>query len=146
MVRACRRGRRRRGGVPAFMLLFLGCKRLHHCWWSLSAVGVTGFEPAASSSRTTRATKLRHTPWQPHESTPKRTMLRIAATSDVVGERGRAAAACQPDEHSARGEQRDRPACNGTRRGASRPRGGKRRGAVRGGRWTGGGHDQRRLV
>src|SRR6478735_3650766 len=25
-------------------------------------VGVTGFEPAASSSRTTRATKLRHTP------------------------------------------------------------------------------------
>ena len=26
-------------------------------------VGVTGFEPAASSSRTTRATKLRHTPW-----------------------------------------------------------------------------------
>jgi len=27
-------------------------------------VGVTGFEPAASSSRTTRATKLRHTPWQ----------------------------------------------------------------------------------
>ena|GEM_PF-5074879 len=27
-----------------------------------SLVGVTGFEPAASSSRTTRATKLRHTP------------------------------------------------------------------------------------
>jgi hypothetical protein len=27
------------------------------------AVGVTGFEPAASSSRTKRATKLRHTPW-----------------------------------------------------------------------------------
>jgi hypothetical protein len=26
-------------------------------------VGVTGFEPAASSSRTKRATKLRHTPW-----------------------------------------------------------------------------------
>ncbi len=25
-------------------------------------VGVTGFEPAASSSRTTRATKLRYTP------------------------------------------------------------------------------------
>ena len=25
-------------------------------------VGVTGFEPATSSSRTTRATKLRHTP------------------------------------------------------------------------------------
>ena len=28
-------------------------------------VGVTGFEPAASSSRTTRATKLRHTPLFP---------------------------------------------------------------------------------
>ena len=28
----------------------------------LTLVGVTGFEPAASSSRTTRATKLRHTP------------------------------------------------------------------------------------
>jgi hypothetical protein len=27
-----------------------------------SFVGVTGFEPAASSSRTTRATKLRYTP------------------------------------------------------------------------------------
>lgn len=27
-------------------------------------VGVTGFEPATSSSRTKRATKLRHTPWQ----------------------------------------------------------------------------------
>ena len=29
-----------------------------------SLVGVTGFEPAASSSRTKRATKLRHTPWE----------------------------------------------------------------------------------
>ena len=28
-----------------------------------NTVGVTGFEPAASSSRTKRATKLRHTPW-----------------------------------------------------------------------------------
>ncbi len=28
-----------------------------------SLVGVTGFEPATSSSRTKRATKLRHTPW-----------------------------------------------------------------------------------
>src|SRR5699024_10521184 len=27
-----------------------------------NVVGVTGFEPATSSSRTTRATKLRHTP------------------------------------------------------------------------------------
>jgi hypothetical protein len=30
--------------------------------WRQDMVGVTGFEPAASSSRTTRATKLRHTP------------------------------------------------------------------------------------
>jgi hypothetical protein len=29
-----------------------------------SAVGVTGFEPATSSSRTKRATKLRHTPYR----------------------------------------------------------------------------------
>jgi hypothetical protein len=28
-----------------------------------TTVGVTGFEPATSSSRTKRATKLRHTPW-----------------------------------------------------------------------------------
>ena len=27
-------------------------------------VGVAGFEPTASSSRTKRATKLRHTPWR----------------------------------------------------------------------------------
>ena len=30
-----------------------------------ACVGVTGFEPATSSSRTTRATKLRHTPNSP---------------------------------------------------------------------------------
>ena len=29
-----------------------------------STVGVTGFEPATSSSRTKRATKLRHTPYR----------------------------------------------------------------------------------
>ncbi len=54
---------------------------------SLSAVGVTGFEPAASSSRTTRATKLRHTPWQPPESTPNRTMVRIAGRHAVARSR-----------------------------------------------------------
>jgi hypothetical protein len=32
-------------------------------------VGVAGFEPTASSSRTKRATKLRHTPWQPRQHT-----------------------------------------------------------------------------
>ena len=40
--------------------------RFHSCAGVHSAaeklVGVTGFEPATSSSRTTRATKLRHTP------------------------------------------------------------------------------------
>src|SRR5699024_9607765 len=30
-------------------------------------VGVAGFEPTTSSSRTKRATKLRHTPWQRHQ-------------------------------------------------------------------------------
>ncbi len=34
-----------------------------------SLVGVAGFEPTASSSRTKRATKLRHTPWQPAQHT-----------------------------------------------------------------------------
>ena len=34
-----------------------------------STVGVTGFEPATSSSRTKRATKLRHTP---HRTEPRR--------------------------------------------------------------------------
>ena len=33
-------------------------------------VGVTGFEPAASSSRTTRATKLRHTPLEVSDLNP----------------------------------------------------------------------------
>ena len=33
---------------------------------SVSFVGVTGFEPATSSSRTKRATKLRHTPRNSH--------------------------------------------------------------------------------
>ena len=33
---------------------------------SVSLVGVTGFEPATSSSRTKRATKLRHTPRNSH--------------------------------------------------------------------------------
>lgn len=43
-------------------------------------VGVTGFEPAASSSRTTRATKLRHTPLQLEKSTLPRAMLRTTRT------------------------------------------------------------------
>ena len=31
-----------------------------------NSVGVTGFEPAASSSRTKRSTKLSHTPFKEH--------------------------------------------------------------------------------
>ena len=42
-------------------------------------VGVTGFEPAASSSRTTRATKLRHTPWHVIATTAGSTDPEIAA-------------------------------------------------------------------
>ncbi|VXB92835.1 hypothetical protein MICRO8M_70080 [Microbacterium sp. 8M] len=42
-------------------------------------VGVTGFEPAASSSRTKRATKLRHTPWQPFKSIRRGAWERIEA-------------------------------------------------------------------
>ena len=49
-------------------------------------VGVTGFEPAASSSRTKRATKLRHTPWLPRmrpvESTGSAGMLGPALARD----------------------------------------------------------------
>ena len=41
-----------------------------------AVVGVTGFEPAASSSRTTRATKLRHTPLQLEKSTLLEAVLR----------------------------------------------------------------------
>lgn len=48
-------------------------------WNILELVGVTGFEPAASSSRTTRATKLRHTPLQLGKSTPSGGMLRTIA-------------------------------------------------------------------
>ena len=33
-----------------------------HMSWDITCVGVAGFEPTTSSSRTKRATKLRHTP------------------------------------------------------------------------------------
>lgn len=51
-----------------------------------AVVGVTGFEPAASSSRTTRATKLRHTPLQLGKSTPSGGMLRTIAGFERVRE------------------------------------------------------------
>src|SRR5690625_3679271 len=38
-------------------------------------VGVTGFEPATSSARTTRATKLRHTPVEPRTAGHRETTL-----------------------------------------------------------------------
>ena len=53
-----------------------------HVWVRELAVGVTGFEPAASSSRTTRATKLRHTPPSPRRAIPRRNW--------PTGQRGRA--------------------------------------------------------
>ena len=40
-------------------------------------VGVTGFEPATSSSRTTRATKLRHTPISPKASSILTDQMRV---------------------------------------------------------------------
>ena len=52
-------------------------------------VGVTGFEPATSSSRTTRATKLRHTPLASRKglahSSRKRTRPHIASTGAGQG-------------------------------------------------------------
>ena len=42
-------------------------------------VGVAGFEPAASSSRTKRAAKLRYTP-------PARNLIGTARTSDSLAE------------------------------------------------------------
>ena len=45
-------------------------------------VGVTGFEPAASSSRTTRATKLRHTPLPLQHYTLGRGVLRPIDTCE----------------------------------------------------------------
>ena len=46
-----------RGGEPNDRV-HSGRLSVHHHSW----VGVAGFEPTASSSRTRRATKLRHTP------------------------------------------------------------------------------------
>ena len=51
-------------------------------------VGVTGFEPATSSSRTKRATKLRHTPL---DGPLKRTSVSLAdnlTTSRTLSQRG----------------------------------------------------------
>ena len=50
-------------------------------WIRELAVGVTGFEPAASSSRTTRATKLRHTPPSPGQRSSRTTRASIPERS-----------------------------------------------------------------
>ena len=53
--------------------------RVSHCE-SLTrhfVVGVTGFEPATSSSRTKRATKLRHTPMAPRSGGPWRSLADV---------------------------------------------------------------------
>src|SRR5690606_22257096 len=48
-------------------------------------VGVTGFEPATSSSRTRRATKLRHTPEVPRRSgSPRSNISRPARAHPAV--------------------------------------------------------------
>jgi hypothetical protein len=54
----------------------------------VSSVGVTGFEPATSSSRTTRATKLRHTPmvlWTSTSITPSARPLWPGRSRPCVG-------------------------------------------------------------
>jgi hypothetical protein len=54
----------------------------------VSSVGVTGFEPATSSSRTTRATKLRHTPmvlWTSTSITPSAGPVWTARLRPCVG-------------------------------------------------------------
>jgi hypothetical protein len=43
-------------------VLPLNYTRVHYRAVSIDLVGVTGFEPATSSSRTRRSTKLSHTP------------------------------------------------------------------------------------
>ena len=50
--------------MPSYAVGYSDAKGHSFLWPSLSLylVGVTGFEPATSSSRTKRATKLRHTP------------------------------------------------------------------------------------
>ena len=49
-------------------------------------VGVTGFEPAASSSRTKRATKLRHTPWLTRPCSDLANRLEAAKSEDSRAE------------------------------------------------------------
>jgi Phage integrase family len=53
-----------------------------------NVVGVAGFEPTASSSRTKRATKLRHTPLKPGQSiAPGQARAKCVAVSGVVAHR-----------------------------------------------------------
>jgi DNA invertase Pin-like site-specific DNA recombinase len=65
---AAARARGRVGGRPSVGVAVLRCctarKRatFHDRKWPLISVGVAGFEPTTSSSRTKRATKLRYTP------------------------------------------------------------------------------------
>ena len=70
-------------------------------------VGVTGFEPAASSSRTTRATKLRHTPRSVDESSVRSPLLRRRAQAGPGGERQqrRLGRAGEPDRRVRTGAQ-----------------------------------------
>jgi hypothetical protein len=48
--------------LPAVVLCCCTSVMLYFCVAVLHSVGVAGFEPTTSSSRTRRATKLRHTP------------------------------------------------------------------------------------
>ena len=83
-------------------------------------VGVTGFEPAASSSRTKRATKLRHTPWPAshnvmrpamHETirarllAPNRVRASAVGTLGGHGQKGRLGPAGKPHRRIWRGPE-----------------------------------------
>src|SRR5690606_9182269 len=74
-------------------------------------VGVTGFEPATASSRTKRATKLRHTPWGRFRIAEVRTPAetggvagRSSGSRDELEQRG-LGAACEADRRVRRGAQ-----------------------------------------
>ena len=81
---------------------------------TLLLVGVTGFEPAASSSRTKRATKLRHTPVQHRKGSrgPGRSRNRIRPRDHPAG------SAVARDERQQRRLRRAREPDPGVRRGA----------------------------
>jgi hypothetical protein len=58
-----------------------------HRTFGLTVVGVAGFEPTTSSSRTKRATKLRHTPVRPPRGSRNRASIAELAHRPEIGAR-----------------------------------------------------------